>query len=203
MTLADAHTTTTVAWDSQGHLDADEIQLDGTILDRASSARIVQHLDRIRNLVEVPWRARVMSTNNFPIAAGIASSASGFAALTVAACRALDADLDPVQIAILARKGSGSAIRSLYAGFVLWDRGTGDSTSIAHQICPPEYWNLYDLVAVVSTATKHVSSAGGHKLAATSPLNDGRVRSAEDSLSHVHEAVLRARPGPPRPPDRA
>ena len=84
MTLADAHTTTTVAWDDSTRLAADSISIDGVELQEVPAARVVAHLDRLRALAGVSWRARVVSNNNFPMASGIASSASGFAALTVA-----------------------------------------------------------------------------------------------------------------------
>ncbi len=86
MTLADAHTTTTVAWDRVGALEQDIISLDGKTLDERAALRLVRHLDRLRGLAGVDYRARVASRNNFPMASGIASSASGFAALTVAGC---------------------------------------------------------------------------------------------------------------------
>ena len=94
MTLADAHTTTTVAWDSSSNLPTDTICIDGAKLQGAAAERIVAHLDRLRALAGVSHKARVVSNNNFPMAAGIASSASGFAALTVAASAALGLQLD-------------------------------------------------------------------------------------------------------------
>ena len=189
MTLADAHTTTTVQWETQGQLKHDSITLDERRLEPKVAARLVRHLDRIRALADVDYRARVVSQNNFPMASGIASSASGFAALTVAACAALGVELDPASLSGLARLGSGSASRSIFGGFVLWDRGDDAATSVARMIYPPDYWDLYDLVAVVSTGEKAVSSEGGHLLATTSPLNSARVAHVAKLLPLVYDAI--------------
>jgi diphosphomevalonate decarboxylase len=123
------------------------------------------------------------------MASGIASSASGFAALTVAACQALSLDLDATQLSALARLGSGSAARSLFGGFVEWDRGIDHKTSIARMLFPPEHWDLYDVIAIVSSGEKKVSSAGGHRIAATSPLNRARVAHVKTLLPIVERAI--------------
>ena len=189
MTLADAHTTTTVEWDRNGDLEQDVISLDGSTLGDRAALRLVRHLDRLRALAGVDWRARVASENNFPMASGIASSASGFAALTVAGCAALGLDYDNTRLSAIARLGSGSASRSLFGGFVEWDQGTDDATSVARQLYPPDHWALCDVVAVVSSAEKRVSSENGHKLAATSPLNAGRVAGLDAALAEVRQAI--------------
>ncbi|HMN26968.1 MAG TPA: diphosphomevalonate decarboxylase [Caldilineaceae bacterium] len=189
MTLADAHTTTTVAWEEQSLLPADEITLDGVVLDERTAHRLVRHLERIRALAGVAHRARVASRNNFPMASGIASSASGFAALTIAGCRALGLSMDDTQLSTLARLGSGSASRSLFGGFVEWEQGHDHASSVAKALFPPDHWPLYDLVAVVSGAAKAVSSEGGHRLAATSPLLGGRLASLPAALNTVRAAL--------------
>lgn len=189
MTLADAHTTTTVEWQSTSAQANDEIMIDGRMLEGEAGARLVRHLDRIRALASTDQRAYVSSCNNFPMASGIASSASGFAALTVAACLALSLDLDATQLSALARLGSGSAARSLFGGYVQWDRGHDHKTSVACMLFPPEHWQLYDLVAIVSSAEKKVSSEGGHRFAATSPLNLARVEHVKRLLPVVQKAI--------------
>lgn len=199
MTLADAHTTTTVEWLDRRQLSMDEITLDGVRLDERKAARLIRHLDRIRELASSDQHARVVSQNNFPMASGIASSASGFAALTVAACHALGLDWDVTRLSAIARRGSGSASRSLFGGFVEWERGHDDATSVAYQLHSAEHWALYDVVAVVSGAEKAVSSEQGHGLAASSPLNRGRVASLPTALAEVRAALAQrdlARLGP-------
>ena len=187
LTLADAHTTTTVAWGIAG--ESDEITLDGKRLTGRASERLVRHLDRLRALAGVDARAQVVSRNNFPLAAGIASSASGFAALTVAGCAALGLGLNNTQLSALARLGSGSASRSLFGGFVEWQAGQDHASSVAHPLFPPAHWALYDLVAVVSGSEKAVSSEAGHRLAATSPLLSGRAASLATALPAVRQAI--------------
>lgn len=189
MTLADAHTTTTVEWLATSEMAQDEIVVDGVRFDERKAARLVRHLDRIRDLAAIDQRARVVSQNNFPMASGIASSASGFAALTAAAAQALNLPWDATRLSAIARRGSGSASRSLFGGFVEWERGHDDTTSVAHQLHPVEHWLLYDVVAVVSGAEKAVSSEQGHRLAASSPLNRGRVVGLPDALTEVRAAL--------------
>jgi diphosphomevalonate decarboxylase len=189
MTLANAHTTTTVEWDRDAMLEQDSISLDDKRLGDGAALRLVRHLDRLRSLAGVGYRARVASVNNFPMASGIASSASGFAALTVAGCAALGLEFDNTRLSAIARQGSGSASRSLFGGFVEWDQGSDDATSIARQLYGPDHWELIDIVAVVSSAEKRVSSENGHRLAETSPLNAGRIESLDAALSEVRQAI--------------
>jgi diphosphomevalonate decarboxylase len=189
MTLADAHTTTSVEWDTNRMLMNDEVTIDGTRLDPKRAERIVRHLERIRTLGNVTYRARVASQNNFPMASGIASSASGFAALTVAACAALGLELTPAQLSGLARRGSGSASRSLFGGYVEWEKGRDDATSVARQIQPADHWDLVDIVAIVSAAEKAVSSESGHLLAISSPFNMARIDHVDAQLMEVRSAI--------------
>jgi diphosphomevalonate decarboxylase len=189
MTLESAHTTTALRWDVTGELAADDFTIDGTHLGVAAAARLTRHLDRIRALAGVSYRAAVQSRNNFPMASGIASSASGFAALTVAACAALGLDYDLRRLSAIARRGSGSASRSLFGGFVEWQAGEDDASSVAAPLFPPEHWQIYDIVAVVSSAQKAISSEAGHSLAATSPLNAGRIDGIERALAEVRAAI--------------
>lgn len=189
LTLADAHTTTTVEWDQTRTLATDEISLDGVQLTLPAAQRLVHHLDRLRQLRAVDYRARVASRNNFPMASGIASSASGFAALTVAGAAALGLALTASELSALARLGSGSASRSLFGGLVEWERGHDHASSVAHPLHPPEHWELIDVVAVISGAAKAVSSEGGHRLAGTSPLLSGRIASLSTALPAVRQAL--------------
>jgi len=189
MTLADAHTTTTVAWDDTGTLDTDVFVLDGVRQSAARSQRLTRHLDILRGLAGVTWRAWVTSQNNFPTASGIASSASGFAALTVAGCAALGLELDNTRLSAIARRSSGSASRSLFGGFVEWEQGTSDTDSVAVPLHGPEHWDLRDVVAIVSSEEKKLSSAGGHLLAKSSPLLDGRIAHVDGWLAETRQAI--------------
>jgi diphosphomevalonate decarboxylase len=190
MTLGDLYTTTTVEWDPDGLLKADILHIDGAAAAGSKAERVSRHLDRVARLAGIDRPpARVASHNNFPMASGIASSASAFAALSVAAAAALGLHLDASALSALARKGSGSASRSLFGGYVEWERGCDDASSIAHPLQPADHWALIDLVAVVSTAEKTVSSASGHTLAHTSPLNTARIASLDRALDEVRSAL--------------
>jgi diphosphomevalonate decarboxylase len=190
LTLGALHTTTTVEWDTVGALALDEVTIDGDRVDGKKAERVTQHLDIIRQLASKHhYRARVVSRNNFPMASGIASSASAFAALTVAACAALDLSYDRVKLSAIARRGSGSASRSIFGGYVEWERGNDDTSSVARQLFPGEHWNLRDVVAIISTAEKAVSSASGHMMAITSPFNAARIDSLYTALQEVRAAI--------------
>ncbi len=189
MTLADAYTTTTVHWHERSALAEDACTIDGRHVSGDAAARTGRHLDRLRAVAGVDWRAEVTSANNFPMASGIASSASGFAALTAAGCAAMGLALSPTAQSALARRGSGSASRSLFGGFVEWAQGHDDASSVAHQLFPADHWALRDIVVVVLGAAKAVSSEHGHTLAATSPLNAGRVAATTQALAEVRAAI--------------
>ncbi len=190
LTLGALHSTTTVEWDTAGRLSADQVTIDGERVDGKKAERVTRHLDIIRQLAgDRRYRARVMSRNNFPMASGIASSASAFAALTVAACAALNLSYDRVKLSAIARRGSGSASRSIFGGYVEWERGSDDATSVARQLFPAEYWNLRDVVAIISTAEKAVSSENGHMMAVTSPFNPARIDSLYTALQEVRAAI--------------
>ena len=111
MTLDTAQTTTTVEF--RDDLLADELIINKQQMGRTASQRVTAHLDHIRDLAGKRPFARVTSHNSFPMGAGIASSASGFAALTVAAARALNLNLSAIELSRLSRLGSGSAARSI------------------------------------------------------------------------------------------
>lgn len=120
LTLDRYGTDTTVELTDAG---ADALVLDGA---KADASRVARFLDLVRTMAGRRERARVTSTNTVPTAAGLASSASAFAALALAASRAYGLDLDARALSILARRGSGSAARSVFGGFVLLHRGQRD-----------------------------------------------------------------------------
>lgn len=190
MTLSGLETETTVEF-SEGRAD-DEVIIGGQAQTGQARDRVVAHLDTIRARAGIAWRARVESSNNFPVGAGIASSASAFAALSLAGAAAAGLDLTEPELSALARLGSGSAARSIPGGFVEWQAGSDDApeTSFAWSIAPPEHWDLVDVIAVVSQKLKAVGSTGGHALAGTSPLQAARVATAAERLQRCREALL-------------
>jgi len=188
MNLAGLETATTVEF--RPGLAEDEVVIGGEAQAGAAKARVSAHLDHIRARAGLTIRARVTSRNNFPAGAGIASSASAFAALTVAGAAAAGLTLSERELSALARLGSGSAARSIPAGFVEWQLGDAPEASFAFSVAPPDYWALSDVVAVISKAHKAVGSTGGHALAGTSPLQAARVASAPERLRVCREALL-------------
>jgi diphosphomevalonate decarboxylase len=147
-------------------------------------------LERVREMSGLHFHARVESENNFPTGTGIASSASGFAALTLAASRAAGLELDEPALSRLARSASGSACRSVPGGFVEWQAGDSDQNSYAFSIAPAGHWALVDCIAVVSQTHKSTTSQAGHLLADTSPLQAARVADAPRRLAICRQAIL-------------
>ncbi|KAJ3314851.1 diphosphomevalonate decarboxylase [Boothiomyces sp. JEL0838] len=125
------------------------------------------------------WGIYIASYNNFPTAAGLASSASGFACLTFALSQIYDLPINLSQVSMLARLGSGSACRSLFGGFVKWEMGTKDdgSDSLAIQVASETDWpGMEALILVVSDARKDTGSTEGMQLTVeTSELLKHRI----------------------------
>lgn len=188
MNLDHATTTTTVEFDAA--LEDDQIVIGGEAANDAARARVVAHLDRVRTFAHLETKARVQSQNSFPTGAGIASSASAFAALSLAATRAAGLELSERELSMLARQGSGSACRSVPAGFVEWIAGSRSEDSYAISIAPPEHWDLNDVVAVVSAEEKKVGSYEAHAAAQTSHFLAERLRSLPTRFHHVRRAIF-------------
>jgi len=152
--------------------------------------RVSLFLDIVRQLASISLHAEVVSENNFPSGAGIASSAAAFAALALAASRAAGIVLSERELSRLARRGSGSACRSTPSGFVEWQAGETDEDSYSFSIAPPDHWDLVDCVAIVSAGHKKTGSTEGHALAATSPLQAARIADAPRRLDLCRRAIL-------------
>ncbi|XWX05011.1 diphosphomevalonate decarboxylase [Aggregatilineales bacterium SYSU G02658] len=187
MNLGSIYTQTSVEWDAS--LESDRLTLNDVVQTGEALHRVVRHLDLLRERLGVQTNAHVVSANNFPMGAGIASSASSFAALTVAAVKAAQVDISERELTTLARIGSGSAARSVPAGFVEWHKGDSHETSYAETIFAPDHWDLVDVVAVVSTHHKRTGSEAGHPTARTSVLQSARVADAERRVSMCRHAL--------------
>ena len=171
-------------------LQADAFILNGKTVTGPGLTRVRDFIDVVRGLAQMSTRARVVSTNNFPTGAGIASSASAFAALALAADAALGLNLSERELSRLARRGSGSACRSVPGGFVEWQAGETDAASYAFSIAPASTWDLVDCIAIADAAHKPTGSTEGHALAGTSPLQAARVADTPRRLSLCREAIL-------------
>jgi len=185
ITLAPFETRTTVSWGES----EDRFEINSTVASGQAANRIGAFLD----LVD-PARppVHIESTNNFPTAAGLASSSSAFAALALAANAAAGHSRSMQELSILARQGSGSAARSLWGGWVTWAAGQAADGSDSHgtPLAPQDHWDLRVIVALVSGEKKAISSREGMlHTEATSPLYSGWVTSAQADLDEAVIAV--------------
>lgn len=187
MNLDGLYTETTVIWDNFAN---DSLILNGKEESGKALERVSLHLDRLRQRLGIESRAHVESANNFPTGAGIASSASAFAALTVSAASAANANLSEAELSTLARLGSGSASRSVPTGFVEWYAADTHEGSFAKSVAAPDYWDLVDVIAVVSDEHKATTSQAGHPTAKTSDLQEARLAGAQNRLDRVRQAIL-------------
>jgi len=185
MNLAPLETRTTVSFDTD--LKSDQLTLNGQTAADQALERVSILLDRIRNLAKIDTYARVVSDNSFPTGTGIASSASAFAALTLAAATSLGLELSEKSLSQLARTGSGSASRSIPGGFVEWDPES--ESSHAYSIAGPGHWDLVDFITLISQEHKKVVSSEGHKLAGSSPLQKARVKDTPRRLDICRQAL--------------
>jgi diphosphomevalonate decarboxylase len=187
MNLGSLQTITTVTFDDR--LPGDELTINGTRHTGPALDRVTASLDLVRSQAGLTCPARVESESNVPVGSGIASSSAAFAALSVAAAAAAGLELDEAALSRLARRGSGSASRSVPGGFCLWQTGA-DETSTATSLAPPEHWDLRDVVVIVSQEHKEVGSSGGHPLARTSSLQAARLAGVQARLAACREALL-------------
>ncbi len=189
ITLAALSTHTTVAFDSESTTERDEFYLNGHLTE---SNRVVGVLELVRERAGLTRRAVVTSTNDFPTGAGLASSASGFAALAVAASAAAGLALTTRELSILARRGSGSAARSIFGGYVEMHTGSRSDglDSFAEPILDAAAWPLSVVVAITDGATKAVSSTHGMAASrASSPFYPAWVDTAGADLAEMRDAI--------------
>jgi diphosphomevalonate decarboxylase len=187
MNLGGLHTVTSVHFDTA--LAGDVVTVNKASLSGPGLARVSTTLDLVRAMGGLQLAARVNSRSNFPVGAGIASSAAAFAALAVASSAAAGLHLEEATLSRLARRGSGSASRSIPSGYCQWLTGN-DETSVASSIAPPQHWDLCDLVVIVSQSHKAVGSTSGHQLAGSSSLQAGRLAMAPARLQACKAALL-------------
>lgn len=186
VTLDQLTTTTAVRFDAD--LDRDELVLDGLPANPERTARVTRCLDLFRRHAPDLPAALVESTNSFPTAAGLASSASGFAALVTAVNGALNAPLGVDELADIARRCSGSSPRSLFGGFVELALAGGATT--AWPILDRRDWPLEIVIAVTSRAAKTTGSTDGMELSrSTSPFYDSWVARSPDDLATARSSI--------------
>jgi diphosphomevalonate decarboxylase len=172
-------------------LQRDELVLDGKRRDE-DLAKISACIDLLRRKAGIDTRVRVASRNNFPTGAGLASSASGFAALVRAAEGALGLELSARERSIVARQGSGSAARSIFGGFVEMHAGTAadGSDSFAEPLLEAKEWPLEVVIAVTAKGEKETGSRSGMMRSATSsPYYGAWVSSQPPDLAAARSAI--------------
>jgi diphosphomevalonate decarboxylase len=167
----------------------DEFVMNG---DTVEDARVLACIQRFRAVAGYEGGVRITTRNDFPTAAGLASSASGFAALVGALNALFRLEMSPAALSVDARRGSASAARSIHGGFVSLTGDADDPESWqGRQIASAEHWPLEVVVAICSNAAKSVSSSEGMRAtAATSPYYDSWVNGADDDYQQAHAAIL-------------
>lgn len=181
MTFDTYATTTRVELDPSA--EADTVELNGSEATGDAADRVVAFLDIVREKAGSNARAHVVTVNEAPTAAGLASSASGFAALALAASRAFGLDLDTAALSRLARRGSGSAARSAVDGMAIWHAGDTDEASFSEPIDAPD---MRLVIVTVNAAKKAVSSREAmRRTAATSPFYGEWVTCTEETLERM------------------
>ena len=189
LTLAELVTETEVCFEpGRTH---DDFVLDGRPATTTETKRAMALLERVRAHAGIPHGARVTSVNRFPTAAGLASSASGFAALATAATKAAGSDVNPTWLSALARRSSASAARSVFGGFVELSAGVpGDVGLAARQIAPETHWDVRLVVALTAAGPKSVSSTEAmERSRTTSPFYDAWVEAAPEWSETVKRAI--------------
>lgn len=168
-----------------GDFDRDRAQLDSRELEGRELERVVSVVDEVRRRAESKARFRMMSTNNFPSNVGLGSSASGFAALALASSEALGLCLGLEQVSTIARRGAGSATRSVTGGYSRWRAGHDDEESYSYQIASEEF--EMGIVVALVPAFKYTESA--HKAVLGSPFFHSRLAYIHGALAEMESAI--------------
>ena len=170
---------------------ADEFYLDDTLQDEKATKKVSQFLDLFRKEAGISLKASVISQNFVPTAAGLASSASGLAALAGACNTALQLGLADLSLSRLARRGSGSACRSIFGGFVEWDKGHDDLSSYAKPVPSDSFEDDLAMVFIlINDQKKEVSSRNGmRRTVETSSFYQGWLDSVEGDLYQLKQAI--------------
>lgn len=151
--------------------------------------RIKKVVNPLRGLAETKLNFKMISKNKFPTGAGLASSASAFAALATCTNEALNLNLNKKKLSTYARLGSGSAARSIHGGFVYWNKGNSHETSYAEQLCE---WNEFDIaavIAVINRGEKEIPSDVGLSSAHSSVFNQIKIKESQKQAIQIKNAI--------------
>lgn len=173
--------------------EKDLIFFNGSELPGKKTEKIIRFVDLFRKNFKRNEKFRIETKNNFPDSAGLASSASGFSALAFGMDKIMNLNLEPKEISIYARLGSGSASRSIYGGFAEWLKGESEDgkDSYAIQIADENYWKLGMLVCITETKEKDKSSTDGMEETVKScPFYPAWLSTIENDLHEVRNGIL-------------
>jgi len=188
--LSELTTTTSI---TQAAGDQDEISINWQVTTEISHKKIIDFLTLFRTLYGIKQFFAITTHNNFPTAAGLASSSSGFAALALALNAFSKLNLSEKELSILARQGSGSASRSVCGGFITWHRGENElgTDSYAEQTFDAQHWPEFRvLVIVVRNDAKKVSSREGMRITtSTSPSYQTWLTNSAQRMPLIVEAI--------------
>jgi len=168
-----------------GKFRKDSASIDGKPLVGRELERVVSVVDEVRKRSGIDNKFRMESKNNFPSNVGLGASASGFAALAVAACRAAGLKLSLEQISVIARRGAGSATRSVTGAFSRWRAGFEDEESYSYQIVSEDF--QMGIVVALIPAFKQTEDA--HKAVLTSPFFHSRLAFVHGALAEMENAI--------------
>lgn len=189
LSLMNLFTTTTVSFN---HGDKTDNILIENYDDEAGIEMIRAFIRKFRDMYQIQRYFNVKSKNNFPTASGLASSGSGFAALSIALAELCQLNLSKKELSALARLGSGSAVRSIYGGMVFWHRGENaeGNDCFAETIFPSNHWpELRMIVIVVSEQPKSISTRNAGKMILKSPSYQRWIDAAEERITLLVEAI--------------
>lgn len=192
LTLADLGSKTTVRFLPDTAHGRDLILFGGAEAEPRFAERVRRFLDLVRHLAGIDFPAEVVTINTVPTAAGLASSAAGFAALALAASRAAGLQLSPSKLSELARRGSGSAARSIFGGFAEMSPGhlADGSDAVAHGLLDEKAWEVRLCVAITASGEKAIgSTVAMDRTAQTSPYYQDWIASVPADLDQARTAV--------------
>lgn len=156
------------------------------VLSTVGQNKFIQHLKYIKKLYGIDENFLIKSNNNFPLATGMASSASAFAALTKCAINAMSEITNTAKPSLqeqakISKCGSGSSCRSFFAPYAIWEQDKVDAINLPFN-------NLLTQSVIVSATPKMISSSKAHLLVQSSPQYQDRITKANHRLTSLIKA---------------
>lgn len=185
LTLNEFYTDTSVLFDN--HLDHDVFIINGQ---RIISHRLDLFMNVIRQKAHINTFAKVKSINHVPTSAGLASSASAYAALSAAATKAAGLTLNDTELSKIARRGSGSATRSIFGGFAAWNKGNNDNNSYGYSLQENVIMDIKMIAIIINDKPKKISSREGMKISVnTSPYYHSWIQQTNKDFNTIKDAI--------------